>query len=429
MTNIKSLKGTRDFYPENMAVQRWLYQIMKEVSESFGYQEYDGPFLESIELYAAKSGEELVKEQSFVFPDRGGDLITLRPELTPTLARMISQRQQQLHYPLRWWSYGPFWRYERPQKGRTREFYQWNIDLLGVDTPEADAELAAVACSFMEKVGLSSSEASLQVNNRRLMDQELRAIGVSEKGKGSIFRLIDRLDKLPREDWEAMASEIGLDADQITSLQALLENGDLWKKSEELVRFFDAAQALGVRDFIQYNPAIIRGLDYYTGTVFEGVAETKNLRRAILGGGRYDNLLEDVGGDPLSGTGFAMGDVVIQILLEELGKIPSDVISKPSADLIVTTFDMEQIGVSYAVAAELRKAGFTVATYPDSSKMGKQFKYADRIGARIAIIIGPDEMQLDKVSIKNLVSRDQHTVDRNEMIFFVRKMLDTLSAS
>src|SRR5512139_1933814 len=145
---IQSVKGTRDFYPEDMEVRTWLYNTLRKVSESFGYQEYEGPFLESLDLYAAKSGEELVKEQAFVFPDRGGDLIALRPELTPTLARLVTQRQKQLVYPLRWWSFGPFWRYERPQKGRAREFFQWNIDLIGVDSPEADAEMIAIAASF-----------------------------------------------------------------------------------------------------------------------------------------------------------------------------------------------------------------------------------------------------------------------------------------
>ena len=177
-TIIKPIKGTRDFYPESMAIRSWLYETARQISESFGYQEYDAPFLESIELYAAKSGEELVKEQSFVFPDRGGDLIALRPELTPSLARMVAQRQRQLVYPMRWWSFGPFWRYERPQKGRSREFFQWNIDLFGINTPEADAELVAIACAYLNAVGLMPQEAGVLVNSRRLVDAELAGMGV-----------------------------------------------------------------------------------------------------------------------------------------------------------------------------------------------------------------------------------------------------------
>ncbi len=174
---IQSLKGTRDFYPEDMAMRNWLYGKLRKVSESFGYQEYEGPFLESIELYGVKSGEELVNQQSFVFPDRGGDMITLRPELTPTLARLVAQRQRQLAFPLRWWSFGPFWRYERPQKGRTREFFQWNIDLIGVDTPEADAEMIAIAVAFFEETGLTPQQVQILVNNRALMDGRVRQAG------------------------------------------------------------------------------------------------------------------------------------------------------------------------------------------------------------------------------------------------------------
>ena len=175
---IATVKGTREFYPEEMALRNYLYEKVRAASQSFGYQEYDGPFLETIDLYAAKSGEELVKKQSFTFQDRGGDIVTLRPELTPSLARMIAAKQGELTYPVRWWSFGPFWRYEQPQKGRTREFFQWNIDILGVSTPEADAELIAVAATFLRSVGLSPERAVIYVNNRRLMESEFEALGI-----------------------------------------------------------------------------------------------------------------------------------------------------------------------------------------------------------------------------------------------------------
>src|SRR5665648_411032 len=174
---ISSVKGTRDFYPADLAVRTWMYQKMREVSELFGYMEFDGPFLEKLDLYAAKSGEELVKEQAFVFQDRGGDTIALRPELTPSLARMIAQQQKQLVFPQRWWSFGPFWRYERPQKGRSREFFQWNIDMIGSNSVEGDAELVAVSAVFFEKVGLNSDQVKIFVNSRLLMDQILSELG------------------------------------------------------------------------------------------------------------------------------------------------------------------------------------------------------------------------------------------------------------
>jgi len=178
---VQSVKGTRDFYPEQMAVRTWLYETVREVAESFGYQEWEAPLLETLDLYAAKSGEELVKEQSYVFKDRGGDEITLRPELTPSLARLIAQKQQQLTFPLRWWSFGPFWRYERPQKGRTREFFQWNVDMLGPNTPEADAENVAVLATFFQRVGLTPNEVMILVNDRRLIDAQFDKFDVKKE--------------------------------------------------------------------------------------------------------------------------------------------------------------------------------------------------------------------------------------------------------
>src|SRR5512137_1922440 len=188
---IQSVKGTRDYYPEEMAVRNFLYETARKVSESFGYQEWDAPFLETIDLYAAKSGEELVNKQSFVFPDRGGDMIALRPELTPSLARMVAQKQNELVFPLRWWSFGPFWRYERPQRGRTREFFQWNIDLIGVDSPEADAELIAIGAEFLKRVGLSSEQAVILVNDRQLVNAQLEKLGLPADKRPDFLALID----------------------------------------------------------------------------------------------------------------------------------------------------------------------------------------------------------------------------------------------
>ena len=420
---IQSVKGTRDFYPPEKSVNSWLYQTIREVSESFGYQEFDGPFLESIDLYAAKSGEELVKEQSFVFPDKSGKLITLRPELTPSLVRMIAQQQQQLFYPLRWWSFGPFWRYESPQKGRGREFFQWNADLIGVDSPEADAELAALMAVFFKKVGLASDQVNVFVNNRRLMEKKLNDLGIPTEDQTGVFRLIDRKDKLNEQDWQAYAVEIGLDAKQLDGIKTLLNSEDLWKESEELRRFFSAVDALGVTDYIVYSPRIIRGLDYYTGTVFEALALSTDVRRSISGGGRYDNLLADVGGDPLPGVGFAMGDMVISVVLEELGLFPKNRGSSP-AEVMVTVFAEETQMASYQLGAELRQAGIKVTTYPTPDKMGKQLRHAERIGAKIVVILGPDEIRDQEIAIKDLKTREQISISRTKAVDTILGLLD-----
>ena len=408
---IQRVKGTREFYPEDMAFRTWLYAQMRAVSESFAYQEYDGPFLEKLELYAAKSGEELVKEQSFVFMDRGGSEVALRPELTPSLARMVAQKQNLLNYPLRMWSFGPFWRYEQPQKGRTREFFQWNIDLIGVNSYQSDAELLAVCASFFKRVGLTPEHVRINVNNRRLMDSALAKIGIEGDEKALAFRMIDRRDKMRRDAWYEYGIDGGMTAEKIDSLVALLDNKDLWQESDELKEIFSLLEKMGLSAYFAYDPEVIRGLLYYTGTVFEARDLAKD-GRAILGGGRYENLVNEVGGDPLSGVGFAMGDVMIRVVLEKYGLYPE--LKVQPADVMVTCFDAASLGDTYAIAMELRDAGLNVSCYPEALKLDKQIKYANKIGVKALVIAGPDELAAGKVTIKNLLNRTQQTVDRKD---------------
>lgn len=417
---IPSVKGTRDFYPEEMSIRTWLYQKIKDVSTSFGYEEYEGPILERLELYAAKSGEELVKEQSFVFSDRGGDEITLRPELTPTLARMIAQKQNELVFPVRWWSFGPFWRYEKPQKGRTREFFQWNCDILGVNSPEADAELVAVAASLMRSLGLTPTEVKIFVNNRRLMDTLIGDLGVSAENRKTVFHIIDRRDKLSPAAWKDYALECGLTETQFTDLCAMLGDKDLWQKSDELVRVFNVLKAMGLDDFVVFDPQVIRGLEYYTGTVFEG-RDASGEGRAVFGGGRYDNLVGDVGGDALPGVGFAMGDVMITVLLQKYGKV--NVESTKEQTVLVTVFDADLLPSSFALGNQLRNAGLKVITYPEAVKLQKQLKFADRRGINYALIQGPDEAVSNSVTIKDLAKREQKTVRVEDAANALKEMM------
>ena len=424
-TVIPTVKGARDFYPEELAIRNWLNQAIRQVSEQFGYQEYDGPFLEKIELYAAKSGEDLVKE-NFVFRDRGGEMITLRPELTPSLTRMVAQRQNELVLPLRWWSFGPFWRYEKPQKGRSREFFQWNIDLIGATSPEADAELIAIIAAFFKKVGLTPEEVAIRVNNRRLINSELANLGIREELRKKTLSLIDRKDKLRLDEWDANGQEIGLTVEQLAGVKALLEDDHLWKKSDELQRIFAALEVLGVRDYVCFDPQIIRGLDYYTGNVFEAWDRKKEFR-AILGGGRYDNLVADVGGDPLPGVGFAMGDMVIGLILKKFGHIPA--FPSTPAQVLVTVFDEQLQAASLVLAHELRIANINVSLYPDTVKLPRQLKYADRIAVPVVVILGPDEVASQKITIKDLFTHTQQTVARSQAVQAIKEMLASVKSS
>ncbi|MBV6465825.1 MAG: Histidine--tRNA ligase [Anaerolineales bacterium] len=418
---IQSVKGTREFYPEQMALRNFINDKVRAASESFGYVEWDAPFIEPIALYAAKSGEELVKKQSFVFTDRGGDEVTLRPELTPSLARMIAAKQGELTFPVRWWSFGPFWRYEQPQKGRAREFFQWNIDLLGADSPEADAELIAVAATFLRSVGLTPERAAIYVNDRRLVNSQLDALGIPAEKRVDALNLIDRRSKMDADKWDAYALEIGLTQSQLDGLKSVLADLDLWKTSPELTRLFAALEALGVKEYVKFDPNIARGLLYYTGVVFEAFDVSGSVRRAILGGGRYDNLLADVGGQPLPATGFAMGDVVIGIVLQENGLVPE---FHPSpASVLATVFDDSLRLQSIALAAELRRAGLNVSVYPEPAKLPKQFKYADKMKMKAAVTIGPDEAAQNQVAVKDLTSGEQVVVARADVVDAVRRLL------
>ena len=410
-----------------MAIRTWLYGAMRAVADSFGYQEYEAPMIESLELYAAKSGEELVEKQSYVFTDRDGEKITLRPELTPSLARMIAQKQQELTFPARWWSFGPFWRHERTQRGRKREFFQWNVDMLGVESPEADAENVAVLTAFFQRVGLTPQYVLVLVNDRRLLNARLESFGVDPALRPAVSSWIDRRGKMAAMAWEEDGAQVGLSPVQIGSVKEMLEDRELWKRSPELRRFFAAADALGIADYVRFDPSVVRGLLYYTGTVFEAWDVGGEIKRSILGGGRYDNLLSDVGGTPLSAVGFAMGDVVITDLLETHGLLPKNLSAQP-ASVLVTVFDQERLLTSYRLASELRRAGIPTALYPEPAKLPKQFKYADRMAARIAVVVGPDEAAKNEATIKDLASGTQQTVPQAEIVTTVRRILESQSA-
>ena len=252
------------------------------------------------------------------------------------------------------------------------------------------------------------------------MDRAFSNLEIPEGLRPQVFRVVDKLDKLSEKDWRAFALESGLSEAQVDGLTELLKRDDLWQDSDELVAFFDLIEAFGVRDYVQYNPKVIRGLDYYTGTVFEAF-ELGGQSRAILGGGRYDNLVSDVGGMRLPGVGFAMGDVVIELVLRDAGVIPERLGNKPQ--VLVTVFDEETLAASLQAARELRAAGYRVVAYPEADKLGKQFKFADRLEAPLAVILGPDELKDGKVAVKNLKTREQVTVAREDLIGQIEKFL------
>lgn len=411
-TVIRPVKGTRDFYPEQMILRTWLYRELRTVAERYGYQEYDAPILETLELYAAKSGEELVKEQSFAFLDRGGDTLALRPETTPSLARMVAQRQQAIPKPIRWWTFGPCWRYEQPQQGRTREFYQWNLDLIGTESVFADVEVLMVITDLFGALGITGEQVAIRLNHRGMMAELLERIGFAPEQLDSAYRLIDKRQKLSAEEWRALGQSLGFDGSLLAGLEELLGNGELWRDCPDLVQILDLSEQLGFREYLEFDPTIIRGLGYYTGMVFEAWDRAGKFR-AIIGGGRYGNLVADVGGQPLGGIGLGMGDVVLGLVLGELGLLPR--LTAAPAEVLVTTFSPELQLMSARLAMQLRKAGIRAEVYPDPVKLSRQLKYANALSIPFALICGPDEAERRVVTVRDMKSSEQIVVSCGEV--------------
>ena len=282
--------------------------------------------------------------------------------------------------------------------------------------------MVAIVTVLFKALNLSPNEAVVLVNDRRLTNRELEKLAFNSGERQDALTWIDRRDKMSPEKWDAVGQDLGFSPSKIKGVKAFLNRDDLWQESESLPKVFTILKAMGVDDYVKYDPGIIRGLPYYTGTVFEAFDVSGSVRRAILGGGRYDNLMEAVGGDPMPAVGFAMGDVVISLILQELGKLPENLGVTP-ASVLVTIFDDNSLLPAFSLATELRQAGIKVAVYPEIAKLGKQFKYADRIGARLAIVLGPDEIANKQVSIKDLSSREQNNFNRDEIVDRIRQIL------
>ncbi|HEY1074552.1 MAG TPA: histidine--tRNA ligase [Patescibacteria group bacterium] len=403
---IQALRGFRDFYPEDQATITYLREKIAASCAKFGYEEFEGPMLESIDLYAAKSSEEIVNEQAFTLEDRGGDRITLRPELTPTLARMVAAKQQQLTFPLRWWCFGRFWRYERPQKGRGREFYQWNLDLLGQNTADADAEIIEISIDFLQSVGVTSDDVVFEINDRSFAEQLLRENNIDTEKTSAVFQLVDRLAKLNSEEKLAFGLARGLSESDVTKITELFSaESTAWEQSERIQALLTLFENKGLSSWVRPNLSIVRGFTYYTGLVFEVTVKTGQ-SRALLGGGRYSNLVSDMGGQPVEGVGMGMGDMSIAIFLEEKGLLPEYTTSTKAC---VIGLGPDTAAFCQEVATTLRNATIPTILYGTPENFGKGLKFAGNKKIPYALLIGPDELLNKTVTLKNLETGEQET--------------------
>ncbi len=408
---MQPLKGFRDFFPEELARRSYLFEAWRRIARRFGFVEFDGPPLESLELYTRKSGEEIV-EQLYTFEDKGGRNVALRPEMTPTLARMMAARAASLPKPIKWFSIPQLFRYERNQRGRLREHFQLNVDIVGSAEVEADAELLAVAIEIQRELGLGKTDVIARVNDRRVVQGVLAELEIASQRVPAVYAAIDKFRKVPRETFETLLTDAGVpasagaelrrlcsgEADPLEWCDAHLKAGPSLEAATGLARYRQLLAEVELSEFVELDFSIVRGLAYYTGIVFE-LYDRKGKERAICGGGRYDELIQSLGGPKLEALGFGMGDVVLSLMLEDRGLLPAP---PPRIEAVVIPVGRELASAARRVTARLRRAGVSAETPFTPSGVGKDLKAASRDGARFAVIIGPDEWSAEAANLKDL---------------------------
>lgn len=425
MPTYTSLPGFRDFYPAEFAVRDHIMRAWRDVARRYGFEQYDGPPLEALELYTAKSGEEIVG-QLYAFEDKGGRQVALRPEMTPTLARMIGARAGGLRKPMRWFSMPQLFRYERTQRGRLREHFQWNVDILGEEDSAADAEVLAVAIDGLRALGLTRDHIVARYNDRRLLERLLLHIGVSA---GNLPRAYNAVDKLGRESEarirERLVNEAGITDDaaegvlavfrarSLDALRAAYGTVDGVREEIDRIAAFQARlEAMGFADYVAFDAAIVRGLAYYTGIVFE-LFDRRGELRAICGGGRYDRLLGSLGGADLPAVGFGMGDVVLAELLADLDLLPS---AAPRVDVYLVAVSSSEEPTLLRVGHALREHGHSVLYALKQAGVGKQFKDANARGARAVVVLGPDEVAAGVAVVRSMESGNEQRVPLEQLL-------------
>lgn len=422
----ESYKGVRDFYPEDMFVQKYLFETMRKAVEKFGYVEYNASILEPTELYTSKSGEEIVNEQTYSFKDRGDRDVTLRPEMTPTVARMVAARKRELAFPLRWYSIPNLFRYEKPQRGRLREHFQLNVDLFGQDGLEAEKEIIAVAAEIMTGFGAKSTDFEVRINNRKLLTYTLEnVLGLSPDDGHKLMKLLDKKNKMPAETFSKAAEEIlGEDLNEHfiglfgmrdpKGFAAYIEEHLNQKAvgTDDIIALVGELKTLNV-DNVVFDPTLVRGFDYYTGIVFEVYDTNEANPRALFGGGRYDDLLSIFGSDRVPAVGFGMGDVTLKDFLEIRNLLPA---YAPSADLYIARADGATQKDIDALAMSLRTKGLNVVSDLSGKKIGDQLKKASKDRVPFCIVVGGTELSSKTYQLKDMNSGKATELDADAIV-------------
>ena len=420
MIDLQPVKGTRDFFPDEMRLRNWLFEVWRNVSVQAGFEEYDTCVLEHEELYIRKAGDEISK-QLYSFEDKGGRRLSLRPEMTPSLARLVLQHKKSLSFPIKWFSMPQCFRYERMTKGRRREHFQWNADIIGQAEIVAEAEILMLLISACELMGLSAKEIRVFINDRRILNSILNQISVPQEMHSEVLVIMDKRDKISIEALSKLLQDIGMSTTQVDQLNEYLLKSDLieLKKDlndtqgiDELQNLMDMMETAGFSDYLQFDISIVRGLSYYTGAVFEVNSPGKQ-HRSICGGGRYDSLLSTYGGEIVPAVGFGFGDVVVLDVLKDLERFPE---LPRKLDYTIIPFAREQVGTALNIAAILRKNGSTVDCNFSMKKMKKTLQQAGESGAAKAILLFPDELSENKVVIRDLRLHEQNPIKITDLL-------------
>lgn len=405
-----SYKGVRDFYPEEMAVQRYMFDVWSQTAESFGFEHYDASVLEPSDLYKAKGAEnaEMVNEQTYTFTDRGDREVTLRPEMTPTVARMIAGKRRELSFPVRWYSIPNLFRYERAQRGRLREHWQLNCDIFGTDDYTADVEVISLAYQIFMNFGADEKMFKIHVNNRKSMKAAYNALGIEEeKMIDAITRLNDRKNKITAFEYKEALVEIVHNKTLATDIQKMVDSTDPGDN-----KVIKGLEALGINN-VQIDRSIARGFNYYTGTIFEFFDTDPENNRALLGGGRYDNLTEMFGGEAIPGIGFGFGDVTMRHFLESHDLLTSNI---TAPELVVIPAETTQNLEAQKVAQFFRTAGMSVSVNMGTQKLGKKISSAGEALVEYVLVLGENEINSGTYIVKNLIDKEEITGTLPELV-------------
>jgi histidyl-tRNA synthetase len=405
-------RGTRDFLPPEMSVRRQVFHRLYEVAESYGYLRYDGPVLEPVEIYEAKSGQEIAELQLYTLTDRGGRRLALRPEMTPSAARIIAGHAGALQFPVRWYCHVNCHRYERPQRGRVREHWQINVDIFGSDSPNADIEIFSVIHDMMAAVGATRDMYVLRANDRLLLESILtQIVGVPADRVRAVSGIIDRWEKAPREHIRADAADMGMSDGQFDHLEAALKAGEdvLTELPADVLERSHLAKILrsDARDLVTFDPLIVRAFEYYTSTVFEVFDRDPANNRSLFGGGRYDDLVGLFSSQRIPGIGFGMGDVTLFDFLDTHGLLPEP---RTEADVTVIPVTEDLSAAARGVAGQLRFAGWRTSVPVEVRRLSKEIARADKAGVRAIVIIGPGEWAEGNITVRNMTTGDQQVV-------------------